>query len=229
MKIAIIGSGRSRSTLLARYLHNQNKNLIFHDEYYTHAIRKGEYDLTNITTELFKDNDFIVKIMSHNITMDTNLSVFMINQYDEIHLIERHDFFDQCCSWQVCIQTDIWHLSPGCNVSGENQYDEIKQQKFTVDLYTILGHANSVSNYLKMKKYLNENDIPYKLHTYESAKKYGIQQYTISTSNLRYNNIITNYELKESVNLLFEKYFSYENASCDLEQFSAEVRAKFGA
>ena len=83
--------------------------------------------------------------------------------------------------------------------------------------------ANFVDLYLKIKKYVVDNHIPHSVHTYESAKQFDKRQNELIDSNLNYSELITNYQLKEEVNKLFNQYFSYNNMTSDPAAFNAAI------
>lgn len=223
MKIAIIGTARSRSTLLARCIHSRNRRLELCNEHYTYALREQGNDLNSITNELINRDNFIVKIMGHNLTGHLGEpNVFNFSMYNEIHLIERYSFFDQCCSLQISLDTGVWHKIAGDPISTK-KYDQIKKQKFLLQQSTILSIAKSLVNYLAMKQYLLENGIEFKLHTYDSVKKFATQQYALANPNIDYQNVIINYHMKEKIDQLFIDNFSLSEAISNLDLFSSGV------
>ena len=223
MKIAIIGITRSRSTLLAQYIHSRNRSLDLYNERYTYALEHQGNDLNSITSELVNLDNFIVKIMGHNLNGHIGeVDVFNFSMYNEIHLIERDSFFDQCCSLQVSLDTGVWHKIAGLEKSTK-EYEQIKKQKFLLHQRTILGIAESLSNYLLIKKYLLENGIKFKLHTYDSVKKYAMQQDVLANPNIDYQDLIINYYMKEKVEQLFTDSFSLSEAKSDLNLFKSGV------
>ncbi len=218
MKIAVVAAARSRSKLLSLYLHSLNPELSSYDEHYTFEINKGNTDLESITKSLVKENNYITKIMGHNLVSGYSPEVFEYKVYDQIHLIERYNFFDQCCSVHVSKNTGIWHLM-NTDTLKLKQHVVIKKQHFTLTRATIQEQSQTVAKYLTIKKYLLDNDIPFTLHTYNEAVNYSVFQSKILPNDINYQSIITNYHLKDRVNSLFNEYFCYENAESDLESF----------
>jgi hypothetical protein len=149
-------------------------------------------------------------------------NVFNFSMYNEIHLIERYSFFDQCCSLQVSLDTGVWHKIAGLEKSAK-EYEQIKKQKFLLHQRTILSIAESLANYLLIKKYLLENDIKFKLHTYDSVKKFAMQQAVLANPNIDYQDLIINYNMKEKIDQLFTESFSLSEAICDLDLFKSGV------
>ena len=129
MKIAVVSTGRNRCTLLAKYLHATHPELEFCGEFYN-AGRDSEgnptdpgersiinqarnmQNLSELTDELLAKENYVVKIIAISLTYDNNLdpALLKLEEYDQIHFIERHDFFEQCCSWEVSLTTGAFHL-----------------------------------------------------------------------------------------------------------------------
>ncbi len=223
MKIAVVSTGRSRCTLLAKYLHAIHPDFEFCKEFYTEASRDGDYDVIKLTTELLSKEDFVVKIMAGNLIEGYSVSDFKLEEYDEIYLAERHDFFEQACSWYIARTYGAYHLWPDLPASGPEKFDIIRRHRSNLPLQKIKDYAKYVDTYLKMKQYLVDHGLEFTLYTYESIKQFDEYQDTIRDSNLNYSELITNYQLKEEVNNLFNKYFSYENMTGDLESFNREL------
>jgi len=218
MKIAVVSTGRSRCTLLAHYLHTLHPDLEFVREFYVESNQQGKHNLVELTQELFEKENYIVKIMSFR--SDEGLiygpEVFKFEEYDEVHLIERHDFFEQCCSWEVAHNTKIYHHTTIAQ-------DNISKSTYHLSQLHIYQNALKIERYLDIKRYLNSNDIPYTLHTYESAKAYSDKQSVLKDSNRNYGELVINYHLKDKINELFNQYFSYENITSDLESFNRDL------
>ena len=248
MKIVVVSTGRARCTLLAKYLHISHDGLEYCGEFYnkkqkdlenlgkfavTPAERKGRFltdpdsekiDLVESTNELFAKENYLVKLIALCLDYDENqdASVFRLAEYDQIHFIERHDFFEQCCSWEVSTKEKVFHLTNDPKI--EKKFSNIRQRKYKISPERIEHAATFVVLYLKIKKYVTDNNLPYTIHTYESAKQFDKTQHELIDSNLNYSELITNYHLKEEVNELFNKYFSYDNMTSDPESFNAAIR-----
>ena len=221
MKIAVVSTGRSRCSLLGHYLHTLHNDLELLGEFYTEAHWNGKHDLIELTQELFEKENYIVKIMSlHSVEeMIFGPEVFKFEEYDEIHLIERRDFFEQCCSWQVANDTKIYHHTE----ITQDKINSISKSTYHVSHQQIYQNTHKIARYLDIKRYLINNNIPYTLHTYEGAKAYSDKQSVLKDSNLNYGELIVNYDLKDKINKLFNQYFSYENATSDLESFKRDL------
>jgi hypothetical protein len=245
MKIVVVSTGRNRCTLLAKYLHTIHDDLEFCGEFYnmkhknlegfavTPPERKGFFstdntstkiDLVESTNDLFAKENYLVKLIALCLDYDENQdpSVFRLAEYDQIHFIERHDFFEQCCSWEVSVKEQVFHLTN--EVKSEKQFSNIRQRKYKMSASRIEYAANFVDLYLKIKKYVVDNHIPHSVHTYESAKQFDKRQNELIDSNLNYSELITNYQLKEEVNKLFNQYFSYNNMTSDPAAFMAAIK-----
>ena len=208
MKIVVVGAPRTRSTVLANYLHARHQDLKFYNEYYTYAIASGNQNLAGLADSLSIDSNHIVKLMSSNLLPDYTPEVFKLKEYDQIHLVERYDFFDQCCSMQVCRDTGIW-----------NNPEAITQQQFTLTADTIAFQARNVSNYIHIKKYLLDNNIPFNLYPYYVLDQFSSKEHR----GLEYKSLITNYRLKYKINALFNACFSYHDIKSELDSFITGV------
>jgi hypothetical protein len=225
MKIVVIAAARSRSTLLTYYLHTLN-DVKPVGEYYTYSVNKGNINLEDITKSLFAEGKFITKIIGHNLIAEYTPDVFKLEEYNQIHLIERYDFFEQCCSMLVAKTLKIWHVRYNDN-SKLKQHALLRNRKFTLTVDTIMSQGKDVMRYLEIKKYLIDNNIPFTLHTYDDAIHYAEYQRLIEKNNISYDSVITNYHLKKQVNSLFNEFFCYEKSESDLETFLSMLSKMF--
>lgn len=229
MKIAVVSTGRSRCTLLGYYLHTLHSDLEFVREFYTEASWHGKFDVVELTEELLAKENYIVKIMSFNLHFDEHSpSDFKFEEYDQLHLIERHDFFQQCCSWHIARTHRHYHQHSDVETHDAKTFNIIRQQEGKIQLDKIKEYAKYVESYLKFKKYIIDKNLDFKLYTYEDAKQFDKKQNAIQDSNLDYSKMITNYHLKDEVNALFNKHFSYENVTSDLASFNRELEGVKG-
>lgn len=218
MRIAIISTERTRSSLLGHYLTTQYSQLSYKGEFYTYAYKQGNYDIISATKSLYSQDNYIVKIMAHNLNVtDLSPAVFNLGQYDKIYLTERYDFFEQCCSLQVSLDTNVWH-NVG-DYKSARVYKNMSNQKFTVTLDTLLKLAKNLIIYLNIKKYLIENNIPYTVYSYDEVGKFGSHQKKLIDNKLNYSDIITNYDLKEKINNLWANCFSFDTLESNIELF----------
>jgi hypothetical protein len=245
MKIAVISTGRNRCTLLAKYLHATHPGLEFCGEFYNsgrdddgNPTEPGvlgsenqtqcDRNLVELTDELFAKENFVVKIIAISLTYDEHLdpAVYRLEEYDQIHFIERHDFFEQCCSWDVSLRAGAFHLKADDqpdSVDRKKKFDELKQRTFKISPSRIFFSAKAVELYLKIKRYVTDNNLPYTLHTYESAKQFDKKQNELVDTKLNYSELISNYKVKEEVNEVFNTYFSYDNMTSDLTSFKDSI------
>lgn len=223
MKIAVVSTGRSRCTLVGHYLHTLHSDLEFCNEFYTDATWENKFELVSLTDELMAKENFIVKIMSLNLQEGYDPSVFRFEEYDELHLVERHDFFDQCCSWLTARVNGVYHYRPNSEKNGDQAFNFIRTQKNKLKLENINLFAKYVDTYIRYKRYIIDNNLKFTLHTYESSKEFDNKQQVMKDSNLNYSEIVTNYHLKDRVNELFNECFSYENVTSDLESFNNRI------
>jgi hypothetical protein len=239
MKIAVVSTGRDRSTLLAKYLHATHSDLEYCKEFYNAGrdadgnpvepgepevdARRDDRNLVELTDELFAKENFVVKIIAISLTYDEHLdpALYRLEEYDQIHFIERHDFFEQCCSWEVSLNEQVFHLTN--DPAREKRFRNIRQRKYKMSASRINYAANFVELYLKIKKYVVDNHIPHSVHTYESAKQFDQKQNELVDSKLNYSELITNYQMKEDVNAAFNKYISYDNMTIDLPSFKTAI------
>jgi hypothetical protein len=171
MKIAVVSTGRNRCTLLAKYLHATNPELEFCGEFYN-AWRDKDgnvedpgsrilnpdiggdpnqqiQSIDNLTDELFAKENYIVKIMAISLKgfKDLDPAVYRLEEYDQIHLIERHDFFEQCCSWEIALSTGMFHLTPDTmpdHPERKKRFEALKNEA-----YKILGSDTSEASYVQ--------------------------------------------------------------------------------
>jgi hypothetical protein len=239
MKIAVVSTGRSRCTLLAKYLHTLHNDLEFCGEFYNadrddgNLVERGVRDadeqhpksmrnLAELTDKLFAKENYVVKIMGLD-AICQDISVFRLEEYDQLHFIERPDFFEQCCSWQVSRQEQLYHLRIDDPRGSEQAFDAIRRRRYRVTTEEISQGALFAYWYLRFKRYVTDNNLPYTLHSYESAKMFDKKQSVLRDSNLDYSELIINYHVKEEVNALFNKYFSYDSIHADLTSFTEEL------
>lgn len=239
MKIAVVSTGRNRCTLLAKYLLAMHEDLEFCGEFYNsgrdadgnptepdtpwHSNPRAEKTLVELTDELFAKENYVVKIIAFSLTYDEYMdpAVFRLEEYDQIHFIERPDFFEHCCSWEISVKEKAFHLTS--NDESQKKFANIRKSRYKMSASRIEYAANYVDLYLKIKKYVVDRHLPYSVHTHESAKQFDKKQDDLIDANLNYSELITNYHLKEEVNRLFNQYFSYSDMTGDLPSFKAAI------
>ena len=223
MKIAVVSTGRSRCTLLGHYLHATHSDLEFVREFYTEASWKQQSNVIELTEELLTKENYIVKIMALNMHSKYEPKDFKFEEYDQLHLVERHDFFQQCSSWHVARTHHYYHQRSDKETHSEDTFNKLRKQEGKIQLDKIKEYAEYVDSYLRFKEYIIEKNLDYKLYTYEDVKQYDDKQSVLQDSKLDYSTMIKNYHLKDAVNEIFNKHFSYENVTYDLESFNTEI------
>jgi len=239
MKIAVVSTGRNRCTLLAKYLHTLYQDLEFCGEFYNsgrddegnptepgapwHSNPRADKKLVELTDELFAKENYVVKIIAISLSYDESMdpAIFRLAEYDQIHFIERPDFFEHCCSWEVSVKEQAFHLTN--DDESQKRFTNIRNSKYKLSASRIEYAAAQVDFYLKIKKYVTDHRIPHTIHTYESAKEFDQTQDELVDAKLNYSELITNYHLKENVNRLFNQYFSYSDMTSDLTSFTAAI------
>ena len=224
MKVAVVSAARTRSTLLTEHLYTVYPALNRRFEYYTQNLKKENTSLDSLVQDLLLDDNHIVKILGHNLRKDCTPSIFRLDQYDEIHLIERHDFFEQCCSLQVCVSSGVWALRAKESDYLIRKYDDIRKQKFSISLETVISLSKDIAKYLSIKQYLLDNNIAFIEHNYDNVTEYSNELWT-KDHNLNYKTIISNYDLKEKITKIFLEHYSYDNLIYDANSFKIAIES----
>jgi uncharacterized protein YcfL len=204
MKILVIGSARTRSTVLVEMLREQNPKLKCLYEFYTYNPQKTIEDNTRV---IHKNNQFILKILGHNIKSEEDISKLQLESFDKIHLINRKNYFHQCCSLQVSLSSKIWHDR------NNNAFAKIKDLQYELNITTVKSIIQDVTNFCKIQNYLQNNNIDYQYYWYENLfDLLNVPQKRIVEANLEYNKIISNYnEYKQVCDTMFNERFIYGN------------------
>jgi hypothetical protein len=134
MKILLLSSERSGSTAFQEFLANKNniKNYLepFENTQNKRFTKSNEYSIINAINILCNDNNYIIKIQMNQ--MNDNKIKFIINelQIDNIIVLLRKNFIEQCLSNQLSNYTDKWHnsdLKPKDNII---HHEMIKNKTF---------------------------------------------------------------------------------------------------
>jgi len=176
-----------------------------------------EISIKNITDKIYKQDNFVVKIMGKNLEGD--ISDFGLCNCDLIYFIERKNFFDQCCSLEVAWRHDVWNNFDKIS----KDYEYVQNQRFSLSKYLILYQAHSIHNYMLFKKHAIDNKIPFVQKYYESVT--FNDDLTVKKSNLDYSRIFTNYDKKDLINKLFDSNASYENLYFNIQNFIKDLRS----
>lgn len=238
MKILVIAPARTSSTALTAYLAQIKDNLTnFNEKIGTNldtihqpwfnpnfdelrpSIQKAlEEELDN----LFSNQDkFIVKFLGlHLKGLSHYIDAINPKRFDEVHLVERSNFLEQACSRCVARNEGIW-INLTSREDRRNFYNELsKKEKYRELTYDHIGiTANDIQQYLLCKKYLQDNNITYQQHYYESPifksqKVEGMQE-----TGLNYSFLIKNYHWYKDLNSYFYQYFNYQTCRADYKEF----------
>jgi len=204
MKILVIGSARTRSTVLVEMLHEENPKLKCLYEYYTYNYQNTVEDNTKI---IHSYKQFILKILGHNIKSEKEITKLQLETFDKIYLINRKNYLHQCCSLQVSLSSKIWHNR------NDNAFDKIKDLQYELNMTTVEAIINDITNFCNIQTYLQDNNIPYQYYWYENLfDLIDVPQKKIQESNLEYSKIISNYEeYKHICDNIFNKKFIYKD------------------
>jgi hypothetical protein len=226
MKIVVISTARTRSSAFYNVIVQKHPDLRNMFEPYTQKVNKGRRDAAVIpetTNELFQYDDFITKILGQNLTIpvDGQIEDFRFLDYDQIHLLERSDFFGQLCSYQVAWQSRVWNLG-----EDQSRYDDVKNRKFSIKSSGLRNVINDILGYVRIKRYLIDNQKAFSQYYYENVFAVAdLEQSEVKPNNLDYSKIIINYdELKPQFEQAFSKYFNYQTMVCRPNMFYNEVK-----
>ena len=221
MKISIIGVARSRTQVLLQLLSNKYPNIPCLYEIYTYKLKES-IPLSDITHHLFLSENFIVKILGRNIVnqdpIDQNIDILRLNEYDSINLIERPDFFNQCCSLQVCKDSNVWHHYK----KNSHMYSYLNHKRFTLSLDTVLVLGKDIESYMNIKTYMTSNNISHQIHDYSKFDDTP-PKITVMKGKLDYTKIINNYHLGESITNIFDKHYNYNTCYHDYPSFEQDI------
>jgi hypothetical protein len=232
MNIIIIGSVRTKSTALLQNLVKLNPNhknwseflYIITDQSNQSIIKDKKLYIEKRTKKVFDEikltNNNIIKVLGHNLFGLYNyIDLLNLDKFDQVHLIERHNFFDQICSFTISKKENVFHK----NKFNNYLYDKIKNSKYTLAKNDIIDMAFGITHYLKIKEFLLDNNINFHQYIYEEV---GIVKNTnIKPLELEYNNLIENYNIKNTVNDIFYKHFDYKTCANNYESFRHEIES----
>ncbi len=261
MKILILGCHRTRSSALEQYLVKHYPTCISMMEYYSplfeeELISFKQYDFStkishfvcnkikNRSLYILKHENLIVKLLGNHLPQNfpkEYLSNLYFEKYNQINLIERHNFYDSCASLEICITENVWHFfdtsleihqnsldyMPGYIWKSQNairkKYQEINNNQYNVSKVAIIRQAIDVDNYLLVKEYLTEKNISYNLYNYnDKVLSDGINS-LIRKNGIDYNLVITNKDIERPLNELFNKHFDYKTCKRNLAGFIKEL------
>ena len=249
MKILVIAPARTSSTALTFYLSTKKGDLLNFNEQVSSSIadnynvfEKSNFFITlypqikQILQEdldnIFQTNDkFIIKFTGlHLRGLSNYIDIINPKRFDEIHLLERHDFLEQCCSNCVARTEDKWHNNAK-NKTVQDFFDQLSKKESYFNLTTnyIFTTAYDCQQYLLCKKYLQDNGIRYQQHFYEAPVFKFEEIGDLRKTGLNYSKLIKNYSYFDgTLNNYFAKYFNYQTCQADYTQF-VENFSKFNA
>lgn len=261
MKILVVGCHRTRSSALEQYLVKQYPNCTTLWEYYSPLFEEEleyfkQYDFStkishficnkikNRSLYILGHENFLVKLLGNHLPQNfpkKHLQYLYLEKYDQINLIERHNFFDACASLEICLRENVWHLfdtsleipqncldyMPGYIWKSQDairkKYQKINNNQYNVSKFAIIRQAIDVDNYLLIKEYLIENNISYNLYNYnDKILSDGINT-LIRKNDINYNSVIMNKDIENPLNNLFSKHFDYQNCKRNLQEFIDEL------
>ncbi len=222
---------RTKSTALIQYLKKQYpKHLYWGEPFFELSLRSQSQIIKNkekfiseqiekIFNQLFSTPNNIIKILGINLNgMYKFIDKIYLEKFDHIYLIERKDFFDQVCSKTVANETKVYHKTV-TNKLGYHK--DIQSKKYTLTKGVILSTAADIYNYIMIKKYLIEKNIPFIQYYYEIID--NIESVSVIPNDNNYSDMVTNYALKKNVNDLFYKHFDYITLQADFDGFKMEL------
>ena len=220
MKIAILGTSRGRTTVLYYKILNQYPALTSMYEFFNMNLKTKSF--IEISKMLSTMDNYIIKILTHDLFHnDSKIEYLNLENYNLIYMIERPDFYHQCCSLEFSGNHNIWHQTS----QGKNRYDIINKIPIKLQLDTILFQAKGVHKQIEIKKYLIKNQIKFEINDYNDPTFNKTNQ--VIDPKLNYENIITNYNSKDLVESLFNKHFNYNTLKNDLDSFNEELLLNF--
>lgn len=220
MKSCIIGAPRSRTTALMEKLRiNYSYEYVFNEYYHRkyHTVSDNNNKFKILTDKLFEYKNFLVKIISNHFIPceeDNLFEKLRFKDYDTITLIERPNFFDQCCSLNVAYKTNVWHQT-----TNHLLYNSLKKQKFFLEDVNIYRQILGVDKYIEIKQHLIDKNISFVVYDYENFNDVKLQ---ISDPKLNYSELVTNYSSNKLLNNLFEKHFNYDTCKRNLQDFFSD-------
>lgn len=223
MKIVVIGGLRTRSSVLQETLAIKYgyKNLFecFNPEQSPEIAETSipfNKTIKNIIDDLLQQDNFVTKIIPWQCKRINKelLENLQLNKFDQIHLIERHDFFESCASLQMVYSTNRWF---------KLSEQTTTYQKVAISEIAVIDKIKDISNYLEIKKMLNDTNIVYTLHNYNSKLFNTNKIGRFYKNDFNYDQIITNSDKRTAFNTLFKKHFDYITCRHSYHDFRKEL------
>ena len=233
MRIAIIGTMRSGSSILGDMVskvetYNRPDHINLKEHYHrVYHFDKETISPTDLTKRIFNEykSNFTLKILGFHLS-DYGLDpkIFELEKYDKRICLERYDFFERCCSFQVAKNTGIFHL----NRKRKHLFDENRDKQFTLTFKRIKKMSIDLENYLILKKYLIDNNLTFELMTYDQVEENPLRLSMPRISNdYDYSQMITNYHLRDTINSLANECFNFLTCLSKTNIFLKEVQVLF--
>lgn len=226
MNILLLGTPRTKSSVYAETLSRKYDAHYYHEPFamaLTHyrqsdSLSKQDYaiNILNVFNNkvLPKKKNNVVKIFAGNLGgLYQYVEYLNFSNYQSIYLIERHDFFEQACSIQI---------AKNQNFTNSNIQKTSEEKKYILERHTVQHLKFEVMNYLSIKRYLQDNKIPFITETYERLpKKIPSFQKPLQ---IDYSNTILNYHHKTNINDIFNKAFDYQSCLYDENSFDEKLK-----
>jgi hypothetical protein len=229
MNILVLGSVRTKSAALTQYLNKQYPECEnWGEPLYNITIQSSnplvknkqkfiDTKLNELFDEMFQTNCLLKMLGSNLFGLSNYINNLNLHKFNQIHTIERNDFFDQVCSITVARQEKLFHKTQDNLIL----YKQVEKKQFEITKTTVLQTAQDVFHYMLVKRHLAENNINFFQHSYDSLQ--NITNLFVMPNNLNYNNLIKNYHLKEHINSMFLENFNYKNISANIEDFTKKL------
>lgn len=223
MKKIIVGTFRSGSTLLLDIESNKDTSLINLGEYYLKSVRKELGNIKQLTITLFNEySHFIHKMHGYSLYKGKGqIEDLQLNKYDEIVLLERDDFWTQCCSWQVAADTEVWVQRKSFK---KNKYQNFREQTCAVSFPTIFRMAIDKLMYNQIKEYVFKNNLKHIVVDYiEVASSQQAANSNIIENNYNYETMITNYNYGRIITDVALDYIERNAVLTEKSNFKLEI------
>lgn len=230
MNILLLGTPRSKSSIFAEVLSRKYDAYIYSEPFLmvdNHHITDSKLSKKQFITEVMKvfnkklshqNKNQIIKLHCGNLGgLIQYIDDLNIGMYDHVYMIERYDFFEQACS---VLTAQINHNWTNTLISRQKDYSNNKN--YTLDKNVIEYLMFEVREYLKIKKYLLDNKIPFTLEKYENLPK-SISSNRTKPSLVEYSKTISNYHIKDEINSCFFKHFNYDSCHHDSAGFLKDI------
>ena len=242
MKIAVLGCARTGTSALCQQLKIKNDPIILLQEsinisfeskvkLFSNIYQDKELFERKIREHLIKEHNsylqgnfsYIIKFLGHHFTgMGKLLPEMKPALYDQIHLIERKNLWDQICSHCVASNENHW-LANEIKPSTLIRQKQVAEKSFQVDKSIIERTAWDLCNYIEMKRYLIDNNVDFSQHYYEDDEFQKEKIGPYHKNFYDYGKMITNYDIGEQIVSILMKHISIENLKFDYGAIHQEL------